>query len=242
MAQTFPRQPAKAGSRGEWPQCANGCIVRVSFCALGSTLPTHDQDLETADTPAQGTDERDGSLLARMASGDLGAFSVLVDRHQDMVLAVAGRMLSGSSEAADDIAQEALLRLWRSAGQIELGEHSAGPWLRRVVSNLCVDRLRTLGRLAPMDENVPEPFEAARQLADIEQREQAANVEAAIRALPDRQRVALSLFHYEDLSLADIAGRLDLSVDAVESLLARARRSLRKALEAEWRALVEDAS
>lgn len=189
---------------------------------------------------APGTDESDGSLLARMASGDLGAFGMLLDRHQSMVLAVAGRMLSGASEAADDVAQEALLRLWRSAGQIELGAQSVAPWLRRVVSNLCVDRLRTLGRLVPMDDGVPEPVEPASQLAGIEQREQAARIESALRALPDRQRVALSMFHYEDLSLADIASRLDLSVEAVESLLSRARRSLRKDLEAEWRELVED--
>ena len=190
--------------------------------------------------PAAETIETDGSLLARSAGGDLAAFGRLVDRHQAMVLGLADRLLAGRS-GADDVAQEALVRLWKAAGSLEVGDAGIAPWLRRVVSNLCIDRLRAQGRLAPLDDSVPEPSEPASQSAGIEQRETAARVEAALNVLPDRQRVALALFHYEELSVADIAARLGLSVEAVESLLARARRTLRKQLEAEWRELIDDA-
>ncbi len=201
-------------------------------------MPTRDQNPETADGPSPAPNESDGSLLARMAGGDLSAFEVFLDRYQGMVLSVADRMLSGCS-GADDVAQEALLRLWRSAGSLTAGEFGLGPWLRRVVSNLCLDQLRAQGRLAVLDESVPEPVEAAQQLSGLEQVEARDRIEQALRALPDRQRVALTLFHYESLPMADIATRLGLSPVAVESLLSRARRSLKKDLEAEWRELLE---
>ena len=183
----------------------------------------------------------DASLLALTASGDVAAFGTLLDRHQAMVLTLASRMMAHDA-GADDVAQETLLRLWRSAGSLELGNADAGPWLRRVASNLCIDRLRVQGRWAPMDDTVPEPFEPPTQLAGFARRETEARVEAALQCLPDRQRVALALFHFEDLSMAAIADRLALSVEAVESLLARARRTLKKDLEAEWRLLLEASS
>jgi len=205
-------------------------------------LAKHDQSQRPEVIPALAASESDQSLLARMAGGDLSAFGVMTMRHQAMVLAVADRMFAGLQGEADDVAQEALLRLWRSAGTLEVGDMGAGPWLRRVVANLCIDRLRVQGRLTPLDESVPEPAEPARQLSALEQRETAVRVDAALKLLPERQRVALALFHYEELSLADIATKLGLSVMAVESLLARARRSLRKDLEAEWRGLREETS
>ena len=183
----------------------------------------------------------DASLLALTASGDVAAFGMLLDRHQALVLTLASRMMAHDAEA-DDVAQETLLRLWRSAASLELGNADAGPWLRRVASNLCIDRLRVQGRWAPMDDTVPEPFEPPTQLAGFARRETEARVEAALQCLPDRQRVALALFHFEDLSMAAIADRLALSVEAVESLLARARRTLKKDLEAEWRLLLEASS
>lgn len=208
--------------------------------ALGSHLATGDEGERRVPERAFAMIASDGSLLALSAGGDLAAFGQLVDRHQSIVLAVARRMLAGHRQEADDVAQEALLRLWRSAGQLDVGIAGAGPWLLRVVSNLCIDRLRLQGRLPPMDENFHEALEAPVQLSALTQRETAQRIEAAVQALPDRQRVALALFHYDDLSLADIAAKLALSVDAVESLLARARRTLKKELEAEWRGLLED--
>ena len=242
MPATFPHLRAKAGSRGEWPQAPNGVILGFRVGAVRMLLATPDDDAQQlAAAAAAGIGLSDQSLLARMASGDFDAFGVLVDRYQAMVLGVASRLLRGTS-GADDVAQETLLRLWRSAGQLDVGVHGAGSWLRRVAANLCVDRLRAQGRLAPMDESVPEPSVPALQLAGLESEESAARIETALCSLPDRQRAALALFHFDDLSLLDIAARLDLSVAAVESLLARARRTLKKQLEADWRELLEDSS
>jgi RNA polymerase sigma-70 factor, ECF subfamily len=242
MAATFLHPAVKAGFQGKWPNPEKDVIV----CVFDGTLRVHvaPRDpvaLRLVSTPVMGTDETDGSLLARSAGGDLAAFGVLVDRHQPQVLALADRLLPGNS-GADDVAQEALVRLWTVAGSLDVGEIGAGPWLRRVVSNLCIDRLRALGRLTALDDTVAEPSEPASQSAGLEQRETSARIKAALSTLPDRQRVALALFHDEELSLADIAARLTVSVDAVESLLSRARRSLRKQLETEWRELLEDTS
>ena len=246
-AATFRPTRANVGSRAEptdceWHETQNGVIVRPAAVILGFHLATRDDVRQPADGAVAGIEEADGSLLALCAGGDLTAFALLVDRYQAMVVAVANRMLNGVSDA-DDIAQEALLRLWRSAGTLEMQDAAgAGPWLRRVVTNLCIDRLRSQRRLRPLDETVAEPAEPASQLAFMTRQEMAAHVERAIRGLPDRQRIALALFHFEELSLAAIATRLELSVDAVESLLARARRTLKKDLEPEWREFLDDTS
>ena len=86
-------------------------------------------------------DEDDTALLARVAAGEAAAFRGLVDRHLPTVLAISRRMLRDDAEA-EDVAQETLLRLWRNAAGLELGPNGVRPWLRRVASNLCIDRVR----------------------------------------------------------------------------------------------------
>jgi RNA polymerase sigma-70 factor, ECF subfamily len=178
----------------------------------------------------------DATLVAAAAHGDAGAFRSLVDRHLSGALAVARRMLQDEAEA-EDVAQEALLRLWRSADGLEVGPHGVRPWLRRVVSNLCVDRMRSGKRLSVVEE-VPEVVEPATQLAHLEAKDVSQRVETALKALPDRQRMALTLFHYEGLSQIEVGRIMGISDEAVESLLARARRSLKASLRDEWRELI----
>jgi RNA polymerase sigma-70 factor (ECF subfamily) len=178
----------------------------------------------------------DAALTAAAARGDAAAFRRLVDLHLSGVLAVARRMLRDDAEA-DDVAQEALLRLWRSADGLEVGPQGLRPWLRRVVSNLCVDRMRS-GRRVTVVEEVPDQAEPASQQADMEAREVSERVDAALKELPDRQRMALTLFHYEGLSQIEVGRIMGISDEAVESLLARARRSLKAALRDEWRELL----
>ena len=81
------------------------------------------------------------ALRARVSAGEAQSFRALVDRHLPTVLAIARRMLRDDAEA-EDVAQETLLRLWRNAGSLELGDAGVRPWLRRVASNLCIDRVR----------------------------------------------------------------------------------------------------
>lgn len=180
----------------------------------------------------------DAALVADAAGGDAAAFRTLVDRHLSGVLAVARRMLRDEAEA-EDVAQEALLRLWRSAEGIEVGPQGVRPWLRRVVSNLCVDRMRSGKRLTVVEE-VPERSEPASQHAQLEADEVSERVDAALKDLPDRQRMALTLFHYEGLSQIEVGRIMEISDEAVESLLARARRNLKAALRDEWRELLAE--
>ena len=180
----------------------------------------------------------DASLVAAAADGDAAAFRSLVDRHLSGVLAVARRMLRDDAEA-EDVAQEALLRLWRSAEGLEVGPQGLRPWLRRVVSNLCVDRMRS-GRRLMVVEEVPDRAEPATQLTQMEARDVSQRVDAALKELPDRQRMALTLFHYEGLSQVEVGRIMGISDEAVESLLARARRNLKGALREEWRELLAE--
>jgi RNA polymerase sigma-70 factor, ECF subfamily len=182
------------------------------------------------------TDVDDAALVARVATGDTGAFQVLVGRHLSVMLAVARRMLRDDGEA-EDVAQEAMLRLWRSSDRLEVGPHGVRPWLRRVVSNLCIDRVRA-GRNTTTVDEMPEVPQPAIQHTGMERQEAALHVDAALKELPERQRLALTLFHYEGLSQIEIGATMGISDEAVESLLARARRTLKTALAPQWRELL----
>ncbi len=177
-------------------------------------------------------------LLARTAAGEAEAFRGLVDRHLPTVLAIGRRMLKDDAEA-EDVAQETMLRLWRNAAGLELGPGGVRPWLRRVASNLCIDRVRAR-RNTSVVEQVPEESEAAGQVRQLAERELGARVDAALKALPERQRLAITLFHYEGMSQIEVGDVLGISDEAVESLLARARRALKAALKEEWRGLMPE--
>lgn len=181
----------------------------------------------------------DAGLLARASTGEAQAFRGLVDRHLPAVLAIARRMLRDDAEA-EDVAQEAFLRLWRNAGALELGEAGVRPWLRRVVANLSIDRVRSR-RNTTVTDTVPEESEPAGQVRQIAERELGQRVDVALKALPERQRLALTLFHYEGMSQIEVGEAMGISDEAVESLLARARRALKVALKDEWLSLLPEA-
>ena len=179
----------------------------------------------------------DRALLTRVARQDRQAFRMLVDRHLPSIVALARRMLRDESEA-DDVAQDALLRLWRAGETLDIGQYGLRPWLRRVTSNLCLDRIRA-GRRTVVTDEVPEMAEEPTQAAGLEEQDLARRVGEAMNALPERQRRALTLFHHEGLSQSEVGEVLGVSDEAVESLLARARRALRASLEKDWKSLLE---
>lgn len=180
----------------------------------------------------------EAALVAAVGTGDSRAFRELMERHLASMVSVARRMLRNDAEA-EDIAQEAFLRLWRSSATLEIGPPGIRPWLRRVVSNLCLDRVRSQGRVKLVEE-LPEVPEPAKQQAELESQDTQRRVATAMQRLPDRQRLALTLFHFEGLSQIEIGQIMGVSDEAVESLLGRARRQLKADLKAEWSLLRND--
>jgi len=171
----------------------------------------------------------DDDLMARVAAGERAAFAQLVGRNLDRALAVAQRILGDRNEA-EDVAQEALLRLWRHAGARQAGTARVSTWLYRFVVNLCLDRRRRPSAVALEAAGDP-PDPSPSTFAAIYRDEVAGLVAAAVAKLPERQRAALALCYYEGLSNIEAAEILDVSIGALESLLVRARRSLAAWLE-----------
>jgi len=178
--------------------------------------------------PAAGPADPDAAWLERAAAGDERAFATLVDRHLERLHALAWRAL-GSAQDAEDVAQEALLRAWRQLPSWQPGQARFSTWLQRVVLNLVNDRLRARREQVPIeDAELASAAPGPERLATQAQRAQ--RVHAALQALPERQRDALLLCHYEGLGNIEAAAALEVSVEALESLLGRARRSLRASL------------
>lgn len=175
----------------------------------------------------------DAELIARVGRDDASAVRQLVARKLPRVLALAARMLGDRMEA-QDVAQETFVRVWKQAPHWREGEARFDTWLHRVAMNLCYDRLRTRRDVVDeeaadrlIDETVPPAGEPE---AALEARQHGERVRAALAALPPRQREALVLTYYQELSNAQAASLMGLSVDALESLLVRARRGVRAQL------------
>ncbi len=177
----------------------------------------------------------DGGLLAAAASGDRMAFSEIVTRYHQPVYRLVWRMTGGGSDC-EDITQEAFLRLWRNPSQVREAGALKG-WLMRVAANAVIDRSRKPSH-GDLD-SAPEPADpAAKPDAPLDRREAARLIDSKIAGLPERQRLALVLVYYEGLTNIEAAGAMESSIEAVESLLARARRSLKESLSPQWRELL----
>jgi RNA polymerase sigma-70 factor, ECF subfamily len=174
------------------------------------------------------SDISDDALLVLYANGDRAAASALTLRLTPMVFSLASRVLNDRVEA-EDVVQDAMLRLWKMAPDWRQGEAKVSTWLYRVTSNLCTDRLRKrkgigLDQIAEPEDDRP-PMDKRLQTED-----RAVALRAALANLPDRQRQAVILRHFEGLANPDIADVLSISVEAVESLIARGKRNLARLL------------
>ena len=177
------------------------------------------------------------SLMERVRDGDIAAFEELVSRHQHAVIGTVAKML-GSPNEAEDIGQQVFIRIWKSAKRYQ-PKAKFTTWMFTITRNLVFNEMRRRQRkpavsmnereeeyhIATPDENVATPAEATLQ-NELEEA-----VDAAIQALPEKQRMAVVLRRYEELPYEEIAGILELSLPAVKSLLFRARAQLKENLQ-----------
>lgn len=182
----------------------------------------------------------DAELVRSAGAGDARAAEALVRRHLPRMVGLARRMLNDAGEA-EDVGQEVFLRVWREAPRWKPGAAKFETWMHRVALNLCYDRLRRRREKPDADAGLyvadNRPLASEEWLA----RQRTAKVQAALAQLPERQRAAIALVHFQDMTNIAAAEMLEISVEALESLLARGRRALKAALQDVAQDLVGDA-
>jgi RNA polymerase sigma-70 factor (ECF subfamily) len=172
---------------------------------------------------------------------DAEPFEAFVRSYQDMVYATAVRLLGNPAEA-EDVAQSVFLKAFQRFDEIGASPAAAG-WLKTVTRNACLNHLsryrrrwRFFSELARADEGDAEPaYEATlvapgSPLSEMEQAEEHAQLEEALRTLPDHQRVPIVLFHFEEASYDEIAAALRVSIAKVKTDIHRGRLALRRQL------------
>lgn len=168
--------------------------------------------------------DAEAELLVAYAAGRPDAARELAQTAAPRVLAQAFRMLGDRAEA-EDVTQEAMMRLWKIAPEWRRGEARVSTWLFRVTANLCTDRLRRrrgvgLDQIAEPEDNAPTVADTMQDAARVQA------LSAALSQLPERQAQAVALRHLEGLANPDIARIMEISTEAVESLTARGKRAL----------------
>ncbi|MEO0411483.1 MAG: sigma-70 family RNA polymerase sigma factor [Pseudomonadota bacterium] len=170
----------------------------------------------------------DEALAEQVQSGDQAAFAALAHRYGPKLAAFAGKVLLDQT-IGEDVVQDAFLKFWQQPGRYDPAKAGFSTWMHKVVFNRCLDHKRRRG-FAPL-EDAPQQIDMAALAPDVmaaNERDRA--VQAAINTLPERQRAALLLCHIDGVSNQDAADILDVKLKALESLLSRARASLRSAL------------
>jgi RNA polymerase sigma-70 factor (ECF subfamily) len=183
----------------------------------------------------QNAEISDDALLQLYANGDQAAARMLTLRLAPRAYAQAYRMLGIAAEA-EDVAQDAMMRVWKIAPEWRTGEAKVTTWLYRVTANLCTDRLRKTRStsLDAIDEPIDPSPSAADEMQDNARRDA---LQSALMELPERQRQAVVLRHIDEMPNPQIADVMDISVDAVESLTSRGKRALAKILKGRKAAL-----
>ena len=174
-------------------------------------------------------ESHDDTLMRRVAEGNAIAFETLVRRNMRRALAVA-QGVTGNPNDADEIAQEAFMRVWQHAHRWDPGRARFSTWLYRIVVNLCLDRRRK-PQMMPLDaagELIDDGTETAPEQIARAQHQKA--VALAMQGIPERQRAAITLFYFEGLSGHDAAQVMGIKIAAFEQLLLRARRAVKAEL------------
>ena len=207
----------------------DGHGMKTDDPAKAGTLSGRVRERPSAPTPAP-ADVRaaEDRLMARIDAGDRDAARELMAANMSRIIGLARRTLGDPAEA-EDVAQETFLRVWKAAGRWQSGQARVSSWVCRIALNLCYDRLRK--RREVLTDTIPERADSAPgQDVRMERAESGNRVADAVSRLPDRQRQALELVHFQEMSNIDAAEIMSVSVDALESLLARGRRKLKAML------------
>jgi len=187
---------------------------------------TADEAIATAD---------DDQLLIAIAGGDENAYAAIVHRHADRIYGYLLR-LTRSRQDAEDLLQETFFRVWRRARTYQPNRVKASTWIQRIAHNACIDsfrRQRPVSSIAPeaLETVTPEPLMGSDLESAHIASETLSHIETQIGRLPENQRAALVLCQLQGFSNSEASVILDIKVRALESLLARARRTLRQGLE-----------
>ncbi|HVR18273.1 MAG TPA: sigma-70 family RNA polymerase sigma factor [Polyangiaceae bacterium] len=177
----------------------------------------------------QPTSDDDTDLVLRVGEGDARAYHELCSRHAARLRAFVMRLVRNDADA-DDIVQETFLRLWLRAGEYERRARFV-TWLCQIAHNLAVDRLRASNRWQPLPDDDAMPI-SARQPSLVDEKHRAEALERAIAGLPERQAAAIELVHRQGLTGTEASEVLGIGAEALESLLSRARRTLKAELSA----------
>ncbi|WP_108879506.1 sigma-70 family RNA polymerase sigma factor [Anderseniella sp. Alg231-50] len=210
----------------------NWQVARPAWGMAGYSENTADSSTAGDASPAV-----DAVLLEGVVAGDESAFATLVDRHYSLVFRLSARVL-GNAADAEDVTQEAFVKLWRDPPVLR-NQAALKGWIVRVARNLAIDRLRRARNTSDSElELLVDPSTAPD--GHLRHGQAADEVSAAMAQLPERQRTALQLTYFEALGNQETASIMEVSVEAVESLLSRARRSLRTLLNPVWTDLIDE--
>jgi RNA polymerase sigma-70 factor (ECF subfamily) len=172
------------------------------------------------------SDAIDRALMERVVARDPRAFAELAERHTAMAIGLAQRIVRNTADA-EDVVQESLARLWMFSDRWNAETARFSSWFYRIVTNQAISRIRK--KTTESIESVEEPSDTAPSPHDqLAGREIGTAIVEAVSRLPDRQRAAIALCYDQGLSCAEAAESMGVSIGTMESLLFRARRSLRE--------------
>ena len=189
----------------------------------------------TTDAPGLADDKNidDVALMASIAVGDRNAFNIFLSRHLSAVVLFAKRYLFNQADA-EDIAQETFFRVWQKATMWQPQGHSPRSWLYRIAYNLCIDEIRRRPASESTDNSDADQHidtESSSLEKSIERDSDLRRITCSLSQLPERQCTALSLCALQGLTNKEAATAMDISIEALESLLSRGRRQLRNQLQ-----------
>jgi RNA polymerase sigma-70 factor (ECF subfamily) len=226
----IPADTAPLHSAGAEPVSVGSLISglgrKLSMATRDRRVVSVRESTEAGAEPAQTGDALDRSLMARIVERDRMAFTMIAERHATVALGLAQRIVRNSADA-EDVVQESLTRLWVFADRWNPDAARFSSWFYRIVTNQAISRLRR--KTSESIDSIEEPSDSTPgPHAQLAGREIGRAIEKAMNRLPDRQRAAIALCYDQGLSCAEAADAMNVSVGTMESLLFRARRSLRE--------------